>query len=114
VRDLDDSIAWTEGGNNALTGTHDGKQAVGEVWGQLTSKGVRTVPHDFVTEGDKVVVLTTREQLVARGVANSDHERLGRPELRGAGRSVIDFVTSPHAAARSSSVASPGTRRDVS
>jgi len=61
MRDIDDSIAWTEGGDNALTGTHDGKQAVGELWGKLMSKGFRTTPHDFVAEDDKVVVLTTRE-----------------------------------------------------
>jgi ketosteroid isomerase-like protein len=61
MRDIDDSIAWTEGGDNALTGTHDGKQAVGELWGKLKSKDFRTTPHDFVAEGDKVVVLTTRE-----------------------------------------------------
>ena len=61
MRDIDDSIAWTEGGDNALTGTHDGKQAVGELWGKLMSKDFRTTPHDFVAEGDKVVVLTTRE-----------------------------------------------------
>jgi len=35
MRDLDDSIAWTEGGDNALSGTHDGKEAVGELWGKL-------------------------------------------------------------------------------
>ena len=61
MRDIDDSIAWTEGGDNALSGTHEGKQAVGELWGKLMSKGFRTSPHDFVAEGDKVVVLTTRE-----------------------------------------------------
>ena len=61
MRDIDDSIAWTEGGDNALTGTHDGKQAVGELWGKLMTKDFRTTPHDFVAEGDKVVVLTTRE-----------------------------------------------------
>ena len=61
MRDIDDSIAWTERGDNALTGTHDGKQAVGELWGKLMSKDFRTTPHDFVAEGDKVVVLTTRE-----------------------------------------------------
>jgi ketosteroid isomerase-like protein len=61
MRDLDDAIAWTEGGDNALTGTHKGKQAVGELWGKLMSKGFRTTPHDFVADGDKVVVLTTRE-----------------------------------------------------
>jgi ketosteroid isomerase-like protein len=61
MRDLDDSIAWTERGDNALTGTHAGKQAVGELWGKLMSKDFRTMPHDFVAEGDKVVVLTIRE-----------------------------------------------------
>jgi len=66
MRDIDDSIAWTEGGDNALTGTHNGKQAVGELWGKLMSESFRTSPHDFVAEGDKVVVLTTRE---VRGVA---------------------------------------------
>ena len=61
MRDLSDSIAWTEGGANALTGTHRGKPAVGELWGKLISKDFRTTPHDFVAEGDTVVVLTTRE-----------------------------------------------------
>jgi uncharacterized protein len=61
MRDLDDSIAWTEGGDNAPTGTYNGKEAVGELWGQLISKDFRTTPHDFVADGDKVVVLTTRE-----------------------------------------------------
>jgi len=61
MRDIDDSIAWREGGDNALTGTHNGKQAVGELWGKLMSEGFSTSPHDFVAEGDKVVVLTTRE-----------------------------------------------------
>ena len=61
MRDIDDSIEWTERGDNALTGTHEGKQAVGELWEKLVSKGFRTSPHDFVAEGDKVVVLTTRE-----------------------------------------------------
>ena len=44
-----------------MTGVHDGKQAVGELWGKLISEGFRTSPHDFVADGDKVVVLTTRE-----------------------------------------------------
>ena len=61
MRDIDDSIAWTVGGDNTLTGTHDGKQAVGELWGKYMSEGFRTTPHDFFAEGDKVVVLTTRE-----------------------------------------------------
>ncbi len=59
MRDIDDSIEWTVRGDNALTGTHRGKEAVGELWGQFLSKGFRTEPHDFVADGDKVVVLNT-------------------------------------------------------
>jgi ketosteroid isomerase-like protein len=59
MRDMDDSIEWTERGDNALTGTYNGKQAVGELWGNLMSKEFRTEPHDFIAEADKVVVLTT-------------------------------------------------------
>ena len=59
MANIDDSIAWTVRGDNALTGTHDGKQAVGELWGRFTSKDFRTEPHDFIADGDKVVVLTT-------------------------------------------------------
>jgi ketosteroid isomerase-like protein len=59
MRNIDDSIEWTVGGDNALTGTYNGKQAVGELWGQFLSKSFSTQPHDFVADGDKVVVLTT-------------------------------------------------------
>ena len=44
---------------DALTGTYNGKQTVGEMWGKLTSKDFRSEPHNFVAEGDKVVVLCT-------------------------------------------------------
>ena len=59
MRNIDDSIEWTVRGDNALTGTYRGKQAVGELWGKFMSKDFRNEPHDFVAEGDKVVVLTT-------------------------------------------------------
>jgi uncharacterized protein len=59
MSNIDDSIEWTVRGDNALTGTHKGKQAVGELWGKLVGTGFRTEPHDFIAEGDKVVVLTT-------------------------------------------------------
>lgn len=59
MRNIDDSIEWTARGDNALTGTYHGKQAVGELWGKLMSKDFRTEPHDFIADGDKVVVLTT-------------------------------------------------------
>lgn len=59
MADIDDSIEWTVRGDNSLTGTHKGKQAVGELWGQFMTKGFSTEPHDFVAEGDTVIVLTT-------------------------------------------------------
>jgi ketosteroid isomerase-like protein len=59
MANIDDSIAWTVRGDNALTGTHKGKQAVGELWGQFLNKSFTTEPHDFIAEGDTVVVLTT-------------------------------------------------------
>lgn len=59
MRDIDDSIEWTVRGDNALTGTYNGKQEVAELWGKLASKEFRTEPHDFIAEGDRVVVLCT-------------------------------------------------------
>jgi uncharacterized protein len=59
MANIDDSIAWTVRGDNALTGIHKGRQAVGELWGQFMSKSFSTEPHDFIAEGDTVVVLTT-------------------------------------------------------
>jgi ketosteroid isomerase-like protein len=59
MRNIDDSIEWIAQGDNALTGIYNGKQAVGELWGKLTTKEFRNEPHDFIAEGDKVVVLTT-------------------------------------------------------
>jgi ketosteroid isomerase-like protein len=59
MANIDDSIEWTVRGDNALTGTHTGKQAVGELWAKFMTKEFRTEPHDWVAEGDKVVALTT-------------------------------------------------------
>ena len=61
MRDIDDSIEWTVRGDNALTGTYRDKQAVGELWGKFMSKDFSSSPHDFIAEGDKVVVLTSVE-----------------------------------------------------
>jgi ketosteroid isomerase-like protein len=57
--DMDDAIEWKARGDNSLTGTHRGKQAVGELWGKFRGTDFSTKPHDFIAEGDKVVVLTT-------------------------------------------------------
>jgi ketosteroid isomerase-like protein len=71
MRDIDDSIEWTVRGDNALSGTYTGKQAVGELWGKLASKSFSTHPHDFIAEGDKVIVLATVE-LEGETVENAD------------------------------------------
>lgn len=59
MANMDDGVEWKVGGDNALTGTYRGKEEIGELWMKLAEKGVRTEPHDFVADGDKVVVLTT-------------------------------------------------------
>jgi uncharacterized protein len=59
MRNIDDSVAWTVRGDNALTGSYNGKQAVGKLWEEFGTKDFRTEPHDFIADGDKVVVLTT-------------------------------------------------------
>jgi uncharacterized protein len=61
MRNIDESIEWTVRGDNALTGTYNDKPAVGKLWTEFMSKDFRSSPHDFVAEGDKVVVLTTVE-----------------------------------------------------
>ena len=69
--DIDDSIEWTVRGDNALTGTYNDKQAVGKLWTEFMSKDFRSSPHDFVAEGDKVVVLTT-VQLEGESIESAD------------------------------------------
>ena len=59
MSNIDDSVEWKVRGDNALTGTYNGKQEVGELWGKFMSKDFRSDPHDFIADGDKVVVLTT-------------------------------------------------------
>lgn len=59
MRDIDEGIVWTTRGHSSLTGTYEGKQQVAELWARLGEKGLRTEPHDFIADGDKVVVLTT-------------------------------------------------------
>ena len=71
MRNIDDSVEWTVRGDNALTGTYHGKQAVGGLWGEFGSKDFRTEPHDFIADGDKVVVLTTVE-LEGEQIENAD------------------------------------------
>lgn len=59
MQNIDDSIVWTVRGDNALTGTYNGKQEVAGLWGKLAEKGFSVDPHDFIAEGDRVVALNT-------------------------------------------------------
>ena len=59
MKNMDDSIEWKVRGDNALTGSYNGKEAVAELWGKFLSKEFSTQPHDFIADGDKVVVLAT-------------------------------------------------------
>ncbi len=55
---MDDGVVWTARGDSALSGTYRGKEEVAGLWAKLGEKGLKTEPHDFIADGDKVVVLT--------------------------------------------------------
>ncbi|MGN6586674.1 MAG: nuclear transport factor 2 family protein [Solirubrobacterales bacterium] len=59
MANMDEGVTWTVRGDNSLSGTYRGKEEIGGLWAKLAEKGVKTEPHDFVADGDKVVVLTT-------------------------------------------------------
>jgi uncharacterized protein len=59
MANMDDGAEWTVGGDNSLTGTYRGKEEIGGLWAKFAEKGLKTEPHDFIADGDKVVVLTT-------------------------------------------------------
>jgi len=59
MANISDSIEWIVGGDNAATGTYNGKQEVGGFWAQIGEKGFQTNPREFIAEGDKVIVLGT-------------------------------------------------------
>jgi len=59
MENMDDSVAWEVRGDNSLTGTYRGKEEIAGLWAKFAEKGIQTDPHDFVADGDKVVVLTT-------------------------------------------------------
>jgi ketosteroid isomerase-like protein len=57
MKDISDAIEWVVGGDNALTGSYKGKEAVGGFWMKLVEKGFTTTPKEFIAEGNRVVVL---------------------------------------------------------
>jgi uncharacterized protein len=58
MANMDDGAVWTVGGDNSLTGTYRGKEEIAGLWAKFAEKGLKTEPHDFIADGDKVVVLT--------------------------------------------------------
>jgi len=59
MENMDDGIVWTARGDSSLSGTYRGKGEIASLWAKLAEKGLKTEPHDFIADGDKVVVLTT-------------------------------------------------------
>lgn len=59
MKDMSDDVVWTAGGDSALTGTYNGKEEIAGLWAKFGEKGLKTEPHDFIADGNKVVVLTT-------------------------------------------------------
>jgi len=59
MENMDDSVVWEARGDNSLTGTYRGKEEIAGLWAKFGEKGLKTEPHDFLADGDKVVVLTT-------------------------------------------------------
>jgi uncharacterized protein len=58
MENMDDGVVWTARGDSALSGTYKGKEEIAILWAKLGEKGLKTEPHDFIADGDKVVVLT--------------------------------------------------------
>jgi ketosteroid isomerase-like protein len=58
MENMDDGVVWTARGDSSLSGTYKGKAEIAGLWAKLGEKGLRTEPHDFIADGDKVVVLT--------------------------------------------------------
>lgn len=56
---MDEAVEWRVRGDNSLSGTYRGKQEIGGLWAKVAEKGLKTEPHEFIADGDKVVVLTT-------------------------------------------------------
>ena len=83
MKNMDDSVEWTVRGDNALSGTYHGKQEVGEMWGKLATKEFRSEPHDYIAEGDKVVVLAT---VTMEGETDESADVLGLQRRRQAHR----------------------------
>jgi hypothetical protein len=57
MENISDDIEWVTPGNSAVSGSRHGKQEVGELWGELASKGFSVTPQYWFADDDRVVVL---------------------------------------------------------
>lgn len=60
MADISDSIEWVVQGDSSVSGTYHGKQEVGGFWMKLVEKGFTVAPHEYIAEGDTVVVLVSQ------------------------------------------------------
>lgn len=55
---LDEDIEWITPGNSLISGTFQGKQEVGQMWGKLAEKEFKVDPQFWFSDEERVVVLT--------------------------------------------------------
>jgi len=53
-----DDVEWITPRNSAISGTVHGKRALGALWAKLAEKGFATSPQHWLSDEDRVVVLT--------------------------------------------------------
>jgi ketosteroid isomerase-like protein len=58
MANIADDVEWVTPGNSAISGTARGKQEVGANWAKLAEKGFKTSPQYFLSDEERVVVLT--------------------------------------------------------
>jgi ketosteroid isomerase-like protein len=58
MANIADDVEWVTPGNSAVSGTARGKQEVGANWAKLAEKGFKTSPQYFLSDQERVVVLT--------------------------------------------------------
>ncbi len=55
---LADDVEWITAGSSTISGTVQGKEAVGALWAQLAGNGFTTTPQFWFSDDERVVVLT--------------------------------------------------------
>lgn len=58
MANIADDVEWVTPGDSAISGTARGKQEVGANWAKLAEKGFKTSPQYFLSDEERVVVLT--------------------------------------------------------